>query len=105
MQKFLSYKEKCFILKKVGVKDIDFYGWDDTGLVLTNPGNNPWGKGILGWCLKHGVHVNLKEMEKYHNDHNFTDVKERRKEMDEKRQRYEHYKKCNRHILMCQKNR
>ena len=83
------------ILKKVGVTDIDFYGWDNVGFVFTNPGNNPWGKGLQGWCLKHGVRVNLKEMEKYHHDHNFTDTKERRKEMDEKRQRYEQYVKYN----------
>ena len=84
------------ILKRVGVKDIDFYGWDNAGLVFTNPGNNPWGKGIKGWCLRHGVHVNLQEMEAYHAGHNFTDVKERRKEMDETHARYEQYKKLNR---------
>ena len=91
------------ILKKVGVTDIDFYGFDSIGLVFPNPGNNPWGKGIKGWCLKHGVHVNLKEMEIYHNEHNFTDVRERRKEMDEKRQRYIHFKECNRQLLLKQK--
>ena len=80
------------ILKKVGVKDIDFYGLDKIDLVFTNPGNNPWGKGLKGWCLKHGVHVNLKEMEAYHIKHNFTDVKERRKQMDETRERYNQYK-------------
>ena len=91
------------ILKKVGVTDIDFYGWDDVGLVFPNPGNNPWNKGIKGWCLKHGVHVNLQEMDAYHSTHNFTDVKERRKEMDEKRVRYEQYKKANRALLLKQK--
>lgn len=81
------------ILKKVGVTDIDFFGPDKLGLVFTNPGNNPWGKGLKGWCLKHGVHVNLKEMEAYHQKHNFTDVKERRQAMDETRKHYEQYKK------------
>lgn len=81
------------ILKKVGVNDIDFFGPDKLGLVFTNPGNNPWGKGIKGWCLKHGVHVNLKEMESYHEKHNFTDVKERRQIMDETHHHYEQYKK------------
>lgn len=93
------------ILKKVGVTDIDFYGWDDVGLVFTNPGNNPWGKGIKGWCLRHGVHVNLKEMETYHREHDFTNVKEQRKEMDEKRKRYEQYKKTNAHLLKKHKGR
>ena len=92
-------KNVADILKRVGVKDIDFYGWDDAGLVFTNPGNNPWGKGVKGWCLRHGVHVNLKEMEAYNEGHNFTDVKERRKEMDETHQRYEQYKKINRQML------
>lgn len=81
------------ILKKVGVTDIDFYGWDKAGIVFTNPGNNPWGKGIKGWCLKHGVHVNLREMEAFHNKYNFNNVKERRQQMDETKRRYEQYKK------------
>ena len=86
-------KNVADILKKVGVTDIDFFGPDRLGLVFTNPGNNPWGKGIKGWCLKHGVHVNLHEMEAYHNKHNFTDVTKRRKTMDETRERYTQYKK------------
>lgn len=88
----------AMILKKVGVKDIDFYGPDKLGLVFTNPGNNPWGKGIKAWCLKYGVHVNLSEMEAYHKKHNFTDVKERRQTMDEIHLRYEQYKKYQRSL-------
>ncbi|MBO7098229.1 MAG: hypothetical protein J6W11_06310 [Alphaproteobacteria bacterium] len=80
------------ILKNLGVKDLDFYGPDKIGLVFTNPGNNPWGKGIQGWCLKHGVHVNLHEMETYHQKHNFENVTERRKEMDATTKRYKQYK-------------
>lgn len=86
------------ILKKVGVNDIDFYGRDRAGLVFTNPGNNPWNKGLQGWCLKHGVHVNVNEMAAYHERNNFTDVKERRKEMDEKHRRYEQYKRYTRSL-------
>ena len=86
-------KNVADILKKVGVNDIDFFGPDKLGLVFTNPGNNPWGKGIKGWCLKHGVHVNLREMEAYHQKHKFTDVKERRQAMDETHARYESCKK------------
>ena len=81
------------VLKKVGVDDIDFMGFDDIGLVFTNPGNNPFGNGIRAWCLKHGVHVNLKEMEKYHERHNFTDVKERRAKMKRIRAKYDAYKR------------
>lgn len=87
------------ILKKFGINDIDFYGWDKAGLVFTNPGNNPWGRGIKGWCLKHGVHVNSKEMEAYHNKYNFTDVKERREAMKETNNRYRKYKKHKRNPL------
>lgn len=76
------------ILKRVGVKDIDFFGFDKLGLVFSSPGNNPWGKGIKGWCFKHGVHVHPEEMKKYHEKYNFTDVKERRDEMKKIRQRY-----------------
>lgn len=86
-------KNVADILKKVGVTDIDFFGPDRIGLVFTNPGNNPWLKGIKGWCFKHGVRVNLHEMEAYHNKHNFTNTKERRKQMDETHDRYEKCKK------------
>lgn len=92
-QKKLTAKNVADILKKVGVKDIDFFGPDRLGIVFTNPGNNPWQKGIKGWCLKHGVRVNLHEMEAYHNKYNFTDTKERRKQMDETHDRYENCKK------------
>lgn len=87
------------IFKKVGVNDIDFYGWDKAGLVFTNPGNNPWGKGIKAWCLKHGVHVNVKEMEAFHNKYNFTDVKKRRETMDKINNRYKQHKKYKRNPL------
>lgn len=81
------------ILKKVGVKDIDFFGWDRAGLVFTNPGNNPWGKGLKGWCLKHGIHVNLREMEAFHKKYEFTDVRERRDQTKLVNLRYKQYKK------------
>ena len=93
------------ILKQVGVKDIDFYGPDKLGLVFTNPGNNPWGKGIKGWCIKHGVHVNLHEMEAFHNKYNFKDVTKRRQEMDQKHERYVEYKKSHHPFLALFKNK
>ena len=91
------------VLKNVGVNDIDFYGLDRLGLVFTSPGNNPWGKGIKGWCLKHGVHVNLSEMEAYHKKHNFEDVTRRRREMDDKSKRYKQYKKSQHSLLALSK--
>ena len=86
-------KNVADILKKVGVDDIDFYGPDKLGIVFTNPGNNPWGKGLKGWCIKHGVRVHLNEMEAYHQKHNFTDVGERRQAIDKAHDRYEKCKK------------
>ena len=91
------------VLKNVGVNDIDFYGLDRLGLVFTSPGNNPWGKGIKGWCLKHGVHVNLSEMEAYHKKHNFEDVTRRRREMDDKSKRYKQYKESQHSLLALSK--
>ena len=84
--------------------NIDFFGPDKIGLVLTNPGNNPWGKGLKGWCIKHGVHVNLEEMEAYHNKHNFTDAAKRRKQMDETRARYNQYKIIKKRLSTSLKN-
>lgn len=81
-------KNVAMVLKKVGIKDLDFFGPDKLGIVFTNPGNNPWGKGIKGWCFKHGVHVHADEMAQYHEKFNFTNVKERRTEMKEVRERY-----------------
>jgi len=86
------------ILKQVGVKDIDFFGWDKAGLVFTNPGNNPWGKGLKGWCLKHGVHVNSREMSEFNKKFEFHDVKERRQKMDETNQRYQQHIKNTRRM-------
>ena len=59
--------------------------------MFTNPGNNPWGKGIKGWCLKHGVHVNSREMEAFHNKYNFDNVKERRDWIKAVNKRYKQY--------------
>jgi len=79
------------VLKKVGVKDFDFYGPDSLGLSYATPGNNPFGVGIKAWCHKHGLRVRLEEMEEYDRRYGFTDVKERRAEMKETRKRYKSF--------------
>ena len=81
------------ILKKSGVRDLDFIGIDKLGLVFTSPGNNPFNKGIKAWCYKHGVQVTPDEMAQYHEKHNFTDVEEKRKHWREVGARYRAYKK------------
>lgn len=81
------------VLKKSGVRDLDFMGIDKLGLVFTNPGNNPFNNGIKAWCFKQGVQVTPEEMSQYHERHNFTDVKERREKIREIGKRYQSYKK------------
>lgn len=81
------------ILKKSGVRDLDFIGIDKLGLVFTNPGNNPFNNGIKAWCYKHGVQVTPEEMSKYHEKYNFTDVDKKRKHLREVGARYRAYKK------------
>lgn len=79
------------VLKKVGVKDFDFYGPDFLGISYATPGNNPFGVGIKAWCHKHGLRVRLNEMAEYDRRYGFTDVKERRDEMKKTRKRYRRF--------------
>ena len=83
------------ILKDVGVKDFDFYGPDFLNLSYATPGNNPFNKGLKAWCYKHGFRVHLNEMEQYDRLNHFTDVRERRDEMKNKRNRYRQFIKNN----------
>ena len=79
------------VLKKVGVKDFNFYGPDFLGISYATPGNNPFGIGIKAWCHKHGLRVRLNEMAEYDRRYGFTDVKERRDEMKKTRKKYRHF--------------
>ena len=79
------------VLKKVGVKDFDFYGPDSLSLSYATPGNNPFGVGIKAWCHNHGLRVRLEEMEEYDRRYGFTNIKERRAEMKETRKRYQNF--------------
>lgn len=76
------------VLKKVGVKDFDFFGPDLLGISYATPGNNPFGVGLKARCHKHGLRVRLSEMAEYDRLYGFTDVKERRAEMKQIRGRY-----------------
>lgn len=76
------------VLKKVGVKDFDFYGPDFLGISYATPGNNPFGAGIKSWCRKHGLRAHLDEMAEYDRKYAFSNVRERRDEMKSIRRRY-----------------
>ena len=52
-----------YTLRLSGVKDLDEYGPDKTGIFFAAPGNNPFGKGIQEWCQKHGIRVYASELE------------------------------------------
>lgn len=79
------------VFKKVGVKDFDFYGPDFLGISYATPGNNPFGVGLKAWCHQHGVRLRPEEVAEYNRRYAFTDVKERREEMREKRARYKRF--------------
>ena len=55
-------KNVAQILKKVGVKDIDFFGPDALGVSYPTLWNNPFGIGLKGWWLKHGFPSNIEEV-------------------------------------------
>ena len=76
------------VLKKAGVKDIDFLGYDKIGLTIPTPGNNPFHFGVKDWCLKHGIPVRLDEVAQLYKYHEITDLKERFKNT---RDRYQSY--------------
>ena len=65
------------VLKKAGVKDIDFLGYDKAGLTFPTPGNNPFHFGLKDWCLKHGVPVRLDEVAQLYKYHEIPDLSER----------------------------
>ena len=82
------------ILKKVGVKDLKFFGINKIGAVFASPGNNPFGRGVQAWCQKHGVRVHLNEVEEYDKRYpmTFRENKDRRSEMRYIKKRYDNLK-------------
>ena len=81
------------ILGQVGVNDFRFYGFNNIGITFSTPGNNPYNRGIKAWCFKHGVHVRPDEMAEFDRRHPIDNVKERRAQDQEIRDRYESYRK------------
>lgn len=55
-------KNVAQILKKVGVKYIDFFDPDSLGVSYPTLENNPFGIGMKGWCLKHVVPIKIEEV-------------------------------------------
>ena len=77
------------VLKKVGVKDFDFYGPDFLGVSYATPGNNPFNKGIRAWCLKHGIRVHANEADEFNRRFPVENVSKNREEMRTKKARYD----------------
>lgn len=75
------------VFKSLGVKDIDMFGPDKLGLVISTPGNNPFGLGMRNWCQKHGVHLRPQEMLDYKYG-NFKNSEKQKEEYAEVRARY-----------------
>ena len=97
-------KNVAQVLKKVGVKDINFFGIDRLGLVFPTPGNNPFHFGFKDWCLRHGVLVHLEEIALLYKYHDIPHVEQRRMEFKTIRTRYEKFKeKLDKRVLIFQK--
>ena len=76
------------VLKNLGVKDLDFLGFDKIGMVFKSPGNNPFNSGIKAWCRKHGVHVTLEDVVKLRAGKKYPDNKAYRAHVREVGKRY-----------------
>lgn len=85
-------KNVAQILKKVGVKDIDFFGPDVLRVSYPTPENNPFGIGMKGWCLKHGVPAKIEEVALDYKHHEIRDLDKREEWFDTVRKRYNHFK-------------
>ena len=82
-------KNVAILLKKLGIKDINFFGPDKIGLTFASPGNNPFHFGIEDWCMRHGIPVRLDEVALLYNHHEIPKLEERKEEFKAKRERYE----------------
>ena len=80
------------ILGQVGICDFKFYGFNNMGITFSTPGNNPFNRGIKAWCFKHGIHIRKDEMEEFDKRYPINNVKERRAQDQEIRDRYENYR-------------
>jgi hypothetical protein len=85
-------KNVAQILQKLGVKDIDFIGPDNLGLSYPTPGNNPFGLGMKGWCLKHGVPAKIEEVALAYKYHKVPDLDKREMQFSRIRERYNRFK-------------
>lgn len=84
-------KNVAELLKKVGVKDINFLGADKLCLTLPTPGNNPFHFGMEDWCMRHGVPAYMEEVALEYKHHIIPNLDSRIKKFDNIRNRYERY--------------
>ena len=95
-------KNVADVLKKLGVKDINFFGPEKLKLSIPTPGNNPFGYGIEDWCMRHGVPAKQEEIAFLFKHHEIPNVEKREENFTQIRIRNNHYK---RHIIKKQINR
>ena len=84
-------KNVADILKKLGVKDINFIGPDKV-VSYPTPGNNPFHFGVEDWCMRHGVPATQEEIATLCQYHEIPDLDKRNKWQEDVRNRYKQYK-------------
>lgn len=84
-------KNVADVLKKLGVKDINFIGPDKIVSIPT-PGNNPYHFGIEDWCMRHGVPVTQEEVAFLYKYNDVEDAKEKADRYSKIRMRHKQYK-------------
>ena len=84
-------KNVADVLKKLGVKDINFIGPDKV-VSYPTPGNNPFSFGVEDWCMRHGVPVTQEEIATLCQYHEVPDLDKRNKWQEDVRNRYKQYK-------------
>lgn len=84
-------KNVADVLKKLGVKDINFIGPDKV-VSLPTPGNNPYHFGIEDWCMRHGVPVTQEEVAFLYKYNDFEDANAKAARYSKIRMRHKQYK-------------
>ncbi len=89
-------KNVADVLKKVGVKDINFFGPEKLRMSIPTPGNNPFGYGIEDWCMRHGIPAKQEEIAFLFKHHEIPNIEQRAEQFAQIRNRSNHY---NKHVI------
>lgn len=84
-------KNVAQLLRKLGIKDINFLGPDKLGVTFPTPGNNPFHFGMEDWCMRHGVPVFMEEVALEYKHHVIPDLNKRVDKFAAIRDRYERF--------------